>query len=33
MIALVDGDILTYRVGFGCEDTSERIAIAKLAET
>ena len=32
MIALVDGDILTYRVGFGCEDTSERIAIAKLAE-
>ena len=32
MIALVDGDILTYRVGFGCEDSNERIAIAKLAE-
>ena len=32
MIALVDGDILTYRVGFGCEDFSERIAIVKLAE-
>ena len=32
MIALVDGDILVYRVGFGCEDSNERIAIAKLAE-
>ena len=32
MIALVDGDILTYRVGFGCEDFSEHIAVVKLAE-
>jgi len=30
--ALIDGDILVYRIGFASEDTTDRIAIARMAE-
>ena len=32
MIAIVDGDILAYKIGFGCEDYKQEYAINKLAE-
>lgn len=32
MIALIDGDILVYRIGFASNDTSDRLAIARMAE-
>ena len=30
--AIVDGDILAYRIGYGCNDYSEGIAIKKLSQ-
>ena len=32
MIALIDADILVYRVGFASNDTSDRLAISRMAE-
>jgi len=32
-VALLDGDILTYRVGFASEDVSEKIAKARMKDT
>lgn len=32
MKALIDGDILVYRIGFASQDTSDRLAIARMAE-
>lgn len=32
MIALIDGDILVYRIGFASNDTSDKLAIARMAE-
>lgn len=32
-VALVDGDILAYRIGFASEDISERFAVARLRKT
>ena len=31
-IALIDGDILVYRIGFASEDESESIAMARCCE-
>jgi hypothetical protein len=30
--ALIDGDILVYRVGFASEETNEKLAVARMAE-
>ena len=32
MIALIDADIVAYRIAFGCEDEPEKIAIKKVSE-
>jgi hypothetical protein len=32
MIALVDADVVAYRIAFGCNDEPEKVAIAKAAE-
>ena len=32
MIALVDADVVAYRIAFGCNDDPEKVAIAKAAE-
>lgn len=32
MIALVDADVVAYRIAFGCNDDSEKNAIAKVSE-
>lgn len=32
MKALIDGDILVYRIGFASEDTTDKLAIARMAE-
>jgi hypothetical protein len=32
MLALIDADIVTYRIGFASEDVSERICLARCAE-
>lgn len=32
MIALIDADVIAYRMAFGCEDESEKVAIRKTAE-
>ena len=32
MIALIDADIVAYRIAFGCEDDPEKIAIRKTSE-
>ena len=32
MKALIDGDILVYRVGFASQDTTDKLAIARMAE-
>lgn len=32
MLALIDADIITYRIGFASEDTSEKICLARCAE-
>jgi hypothetical protein len=32
VIALIDADILVYRVGFASNDTSDRLAISRMAE-
>lgn len=32
MIALIDGDILVYRIGFASQDVNEKLAIARMAE-
>ena len=33
MIALVDADVVAYRVAFGCNDDPEKVAIAKVSVT
>jgi hypothetical protein len=32
MIALIDADVVAYRIAFGCQDEPEKIAIAKVSE-
>ena len=32
MIALIDADIVAYRIAYGCEDEPEKIAIKKASE-
>lgn len=32
MIALIDGDILVYRIGFASQEVNEKLAIARMAE-
>jgi len=32
MIALVDADVVAYRIAFGCNDDPDKVAIAKAAE-
>ena len=32
MIALIDADVVAYRIAFGCNDDPEKVAIAKAAE-
>jgi hypothetical protein len=32
MIALIDADVVAYRIAFGCQDEPEKVAIAKVSE-
>jgi len=32
VIALIDADVVAYRIAFGCQDEPEKIAIAKVSE-
>jgi len=32
MLALIDADIITYRIGFASEDVNEKLCLARCAE-